>query len=183
MRLTSDITLAQTRSADLVEARYYGADHIAGWEKSWEWQRLFPWMSCYVVEGDRVFGMLDLFPVHWDYFRRLLAGETDTDALTPSDIVDLRKDKPGSYPMLLLTVILAEECRGEGWLRRMFLDRVAFFESLEARGFSFPEVVTENFTEDGRRFSESRGFRLVAEQHRGGLVYAMPWAPFTASFR
>lgn len=180
MNLTSRLTLELVQAADRLEARYYGADHIAGWEKSWAWQQAFPWMSSYMEEDGEILAMLDLFPVHWDFYRRLRTGETDTDHLPDSGIVDLETAEPGAYPMLLMTVIVAEEHRDKGLLRLMFSDRIACYREYGARGFDFPVVCTENFTDEGRRFSEKRGFAQTAENSAGGTVYEMPWDTFCA---
>lgn len=182
MNLRRELTLAQVQAADRLEARYYGADHIAGWEKSWAWQKAFPWMSSFMEEDGEILAMVDLFPVHWAYYRRLLAGETDTDHLADGDIVDLQVAEPGSYPLLLLTVIAAEEIRGQGVLRQLFADRIACVRDWEARGFSFPVVGTENFTDEGRNFSEKRGFILAAGNKAGGVVYETSWERFAAGW-
>ena len=182
MNLHSELTLDLVKAADRLEARYYGADHIAGWQKSWAWQQAFPWMSSYMEEDGEILAMLDLFPVHWAFYRKLLAGETDTDHLEDGDIVDLPHAGPGPYPMLLMTVIVAEEVRGQGVLGQLFSDRIACYRDWEAKGFSFPVVGTENFTADGRRFSEGRGFIPVSQNEAGGFVYEMPWELFAAGW-
>lgn len=182
MNLISELTLDLVKAADRLEARYYGAGHIAGWEKSWAWQQAFPWMSAYMEENGEILAMLDLFPVHWAFYRKLLAGQTDTDHLMDGDIVNLPEAEAGSYPMLLMTVIAAEEIRGQGVLGRLFSDRIACYREWEARGFSFPVVGTENFTVDGRRFSERQGFSPVFRNPAGGFVYEMPWERFAAGW-
>jgi len=180
MNLTSQPSLELIKAADRLEARYYGEDHIAGWQKSWAWQQAFPWMSSYMEENGEILAMLDLFPVHWGFYRRLLAGETDTDSILDAEIVDLRAAAPGAYPMLLMTVIVAEEIRGQGVLQRLFSDRISCYREFETRGFSFPVVATENFTGEGCGFSEKRGFAQRTHNSAGGTVYEMPWNAFCA---
>lgn len=178
MRLLNQLTSGQMREAESLESRYYGENHIAGWVKSMEWQQSYPWMSCFVEERDKIVAFLDLFPVHWDFYNKLLIGERDTDQLEDHDIVDLDHASPGQYPLLLLTIIVAEEVRNQGILHLMFRDRIEYYSKLKGRGFEFPMVGTENFTDDGCSFSRKRGWKLQLEKGPNHHIYEVDWATF-----
>jgi hypothetical protein len=166
------------QDAESLECQYYNPDHVAGWEKSMEWQESFPWMSCFIENQDKIVAFLDLLPVHWSFYDKLLKGEADTDQLAEGGIVDLNHAAPGQYPMLLLTIIVAEEVRNQGVLHLMFSDRIEYYSKLESSGFEFPVVVTENFTAEGCGFSKKRGWNLQLEKSPTHHIYEVDWANF-----
>ncbi len=178
MRLLNQLTPEQMQDAEKLEIRYYGANHVAGWEKSMEWQQAFPWMSCFVEKQDKIVAFLDLLPVTWDFYHKLLKGERDTDHLDEADIVDLAHASPGQYPLLLLTIIVADEVRNQGLLHLMFRDRIEYYKSLKVQGFEFPVVGTENFTAEGCSFSQKRGWILQLEKSPTHHIYEVDWTGF-----
>ncbi len=178
MRLLNQLTPQQMQEAEKLEIRYYGENHVAGWEKSMEWQQSYPWMSCFVQEQDKILAFLDLIPVQWDFYNKLLKGERDTDHLDEGDIIDLDHAPSGQYPLLLLTIIVAEEARNKGLLHLMFQDRIDYYKSLEMKGLKFPVVVTENFTAEGCGFSKKRGWALQLEKSPTHHIYELDWAAF-----
>jgi len=178
MKLLYELTPQQMQEAEKLECQYYGEDHVAGWIKSMEWQQAYPWMSCFVENQDKIVAFLDLMPVHWEYYDKLLQGESDTDQLDDCDMVDLDHALPGQYPLLLLTVIVSEEVRNRGVLHLMFQDRIKYYTELEARGFGFPVVGTENFTAEGCSFSQKRGWNLRLEKSPNHRIYEVDWAKF-----
>ena len=183
MRLLNQLTSKQMQDADRLESRYYGKDHMAGWQKSMEWQTAFPWMSCFIEDGGNIVAFLDLLPVHWAFYDKLMAGETDTDQLDHGDIVDLAQAAPGKYPLLLLTVILAEEYRGQGLIHRMIQDRLKFYTEIQDKGFEFPVVGTENFTADGCAFSQKQGWAPVKQKSPTHRIFQVDWTSFQNTWR
>ena len=178
MNLLHQLTEALMMEADKLEARYYGEEHMAGWQKSMAWQERFPWMSSFMEEGGKIVAFVDLMPVHWEFYDRLMKGEADTDQMGEQDIVDLKTASPGKYPLLLLTVIVAEEVRKQGVLSTLFRDRVAAYKKYEEVGFDFPVVGTENFTADGCAFSSRNGWDLCLEKSPTHRIYQVDWAKF-----
>ena len=67
MNLLHQLTEALMMEADKLEARYYGEEHMAGWQKSMAWQERFPWMSSFMEEGGKIVAFVDLMPVHWEF--------------------------------------------------------------------------------------------------------------------
>jgi len=178
MNLLYELTPKQMQEAERLECQYYGENHVAGWIKSMEWQQAYPWMSCFVENQDKIVAFLDLMPVHWAFYDKMIQGETDTDQLGDCDMVDLDHASPGQYPLLLLTVIVSQECRNQGLLHLMFRDRIDYYAKLEARGFEFPVVGTENFTAEGCSFSQNRGWNLRLEKSPTHHVYEVDWVAF-----
>ena len=178
MNLLHHLTPMLMMEADKLEARYYGEEHMAGWQKSIAWQERFPWTSGFMEENGKIVAFVDLMPVHWDFYDGLLKGETDTDRLDETDMVDLNTAAPGKYPLLLLTVIVAEEYRGRGLIHKLLSDRIDFYTGLRARGFEFPVVGTENFTADGCAFSGRQGWELIHEKSPTHHIYQVDWAAF-----
>jgi hypothetical protein len=178
MRLLNQLNPQQMQEAERLEIRYYGENHVAGWETSMEWQQSFPWMSCFVEKHDKIVAFLDLMPVQWDFYNKLLLGERNTDQLDEDDMVDLDHASPGQYPLLLLTIIVAEESRNQGLLHLMFQDRIEYYSKLKGGGFEFPIVGTENFTAEGCSFSQKRGWRLRLEKSPTHHIYEVDWAAF-----
>lgn len=166
------------REAERLECQYYGENHVAGWDKSMEWQQAYPWMSCFVEKQDKIVAFLDLMPVRWDFYNKLLQGESDTDHIDDCDIVDLDNASPGQYPLILLTVIVSEEVRNQGVLHLMFRDRIKYYKELGKKGFDFPVVGTENFTAEGCSFSQKRGWKLELEKSPNHRIYQVDWATF-----
>jgi hypothetical protein len=178
MKLIHQLTPQQMQYAEKLECQYYDPNHVAGWIKSMEWQQSFPWMSCFVENQDKIVAFLDLLPVHWAFYDKLLLGEADTDQLDEGDVVDLNHESSGRFPLLLLTIIVAEEVRNQGVLRLMFRDRIAYYKGLESKGFEFPVVGTENFTEEGCSFSQNRGWTLRLEKSPNHRIFEVDWAAF-----
>lgn len=178
MNLLHQLTPTLMMEADKLEARYYGEEHMAGWQKSIAWQERFPWSSSFMEADGEIVAFVDLMPVHWDFFDKLMKGDTDTDQLDEGDIVDLAVASPGAYPLLLLTVVVAEEYRGQGLIHKLLSDRIGFYNSLQGQGFSFPVVGTENFTEDGCAFSSRQGWALLLEKSPTHRIYQVDWAAF-----
>lgn len=176
MKLLHQLTPDQMMEADKLEARYYGEEHMAGWQKSMAWQERFPWMSSFMESDGKIVAFVDLMPVHWDFYDKLMRGETDTDHLDVPDIVDLNAAVPGEYPLLLLTIIAAEEFRGRGLIHKLLSDRIVFYSGLRERGFEFPVVGTENFTADGCAFSSRQGWDLILEKSPTHRIYQVDWA-------
>ena len=178
MRLLHQLTPEQMQEAESLECQYYNPDHVAGWEKSMEWQQSFPWMSCFIEKQDKIVAFLDLLPVHWSFYNKLLIGESDTDQFEAADVVDLANEPPGRFPLLLLTVIVSEEVRNQGALHLMFRDRIEYYTKLADNGFEFPVVGTENFTADGCGFSQKRGWNLRLEKSPTHHIYEVDWTAF-----
>lgn len=178
MKLLYHLSPEQMQEAERLECQYYGVDHVAGWIKSMEWQKSYPWMSCFVEKQDKIVAFLDLMPVHWEFYEELIRGERDTDQLEDIDVVDIDHGSPGQYPLLLLTVIVSEEVRNQGLLHLMFRDRIEYYKNLEAKGFTFPVVGTENFTAEGCAFSQTRRWNLRLQKSPNHRIYEVEWAKF-----
>jgi hypothetical protein len=178
IKLLYQLTPAQMQEVDRLESRFYGENHVAGWVKSMEWQRSYPWMSCFVEIQGKIVAFLDLMPVRWEFYDKLLQGKSDTDQLDDCDIIDLNHASPGQYPLLLLTIIVSEEYRNQGLLHLMFQDRINYYKKLQSNGFEFPVVGTENFTPEGCSFSQKRGWNLIIDKSPNHHIYEVDWAAF-----
>lgn len=178
MRLVHRITLQQMMESDHLEEKYYGREHISGWEKSWEWYQLYPWMTRFVEEDGKIAGLLDFFPVTNEYLEKMLSGELGEDDLASEHILDLNIAPPGVYPMFLFTILVDEIHRGKGALEMLFADRFSYYDSLAGKGIRFGQVVTENVTVAGCRFSERLGLEKALVKEGGSTIYSLPYLQF-----
>lgn len=158
-----------------LESRYYDSSHITPPEESFEIAKRFPWSEAVLLDDeneDRVIGFLDLFPVSHAFSDRLKSGSYNDCALTPEDLLDPETTPPGAYPLFLCCIVIDDAYRGQGALSLLFQHQLLVLHAFTSRGITFSEVITDNVTELGERFSLRLGFQKVCDTQFGSKIYA-----------
>lgn len=160
--------------ADL-ELLYYGEDFITPPQEAYRWYLRYPWTVVAELEDDRVVGFVNLFPVKEPIARALRAGEFNDHFLTLDGVEDIDSAPAGPLHMFLSCVVVDRAHRARGLTRRLLRRAVEQYAHVGQR---CTEVVTDNVTADGERFSRRYGFRPLCRSDHDSAVYTQPWAEF-----
>lgn len=173
--ITQRLNRAHFDQMELLERRFYSPAFITPAEESYAYYTRFPLSTVAALDGDKAVGFVNLFPVIEEVYRALLKGTFNDSGLTFRDILDV--SSPGASPVHLFLSCIAVDPA----YRKQGAAKALLGAALTAYGDSLSEcrdVVTDNVTQEGRRFSERLGFRFVCRSDHGSTVYAMPYPDF-----
>lgn len=158
-----------------LEEQYYGAEFITPPQEAWRWYARYPYTVVAELVDDAVVGFVNLFPVKADIYEALREGRFNDHFLTLEGVEDIAG--PGEAPLhMFLSCVLVEPAyREQGLTRRLLAKAAAQYAAVRHRCTA---VVTDNVTEEGERFSQRYGFRLLCHSDHGSAVYALSWAEF-----
>lgn len=158
-----------------LELLYYGEDFITPPQEAYRWYQRYPYTVVAALYDDRVVGFVNLFPVEEHIAMALRAGAFNDHFLTLDGVKDI--DKDGSEPlyMFLSCVVVDAEYRSLGLTRRLLRHAVEQYQHVGERCV---EVVTDNVTTEGERFSQRYGFRFICRSDHDSVVYIQSWAEF-----
>lgn len=205
LRMLKRLDLGHFREMEALERACYSEEYITPAEEAYAWYLAAPNTTIALVdeggsepdeggEGTNgpIVGFVNLFPVSERVYRGLRAGTFNDRDLTVADVVTLPRptqghatpgsapDTPGPLHMFLSCILVDSAHRGGAVTRRLLQEAVARYAPIE---HLVDEVVTDNVTPEGVRFSQRWGFEPVCVSNHGSQVFAQPYAAFARRVR
>lgn len=158
-----------------LELMYYGEDFITPPQEAYRWYRRYPYTVVAALHDDCVVGFVNLFPVKESIAKALRAGAFNDHFLTLEGVVDI--DNTGDEPlyMFLSCVVVDAAYRAGGLTRQLLCQAIEQYAHVWHR---CTEVLTDNVTAEGERFSQRYGFHFICRSDHGSVVYTQTWADF-----
>lgn len=175
MKLGHSLSYAHFEQMEQLELLYYGPEYITPAKEAYRWYQHYPYTVVAAEEAGQIVGFVNLFPVKEPIAQALKAGEFNDHDLTPEGVVDLAADQQAPLHMFLSCVLVEPEYRRQGLTRTLLRAAAEQYASVYHRCV---EVITDNVTEEGERFSQRYGFRKLCHSLHGSVVYGQPWQHF-----
>lgn len=161
-----------------LEHRYYGEEFITPPQEAYRWYLRYPYTVVAAAEGDEVVGFVNLFPVKPAIYEALRAGRFNDHFLTLEGVADPEADPGSPLHMFLSCIVVAEAYRATGLARALLQAAVQQYAPVYHR---CTEVLTDNVTAQGERFSRRYGFRFLCRSDHASAIYRQSWADFAAA--
>lgn len=174
-QVLSGLKYAHFEQMAQLERKYYGEEFITPPHEAYRWYLRYPYTVVAVSDADKVVGFVNLFPVKQDIFNALKAGCFNDHFLTLDGVEDIHADTAAPLYMFLCCVVVDAEYRVHGLTPLLLQHAVAQYAPVRHR---CTEVVTDNVTEDGERFSRRYGFRHLCASDHESAVYVQAWSDF-----
>lgn len=204
MDFKKTFTLDDYRQMYELEKKFYDESHITPYEEAYRWHLKFPNHCRAMEEHGCIIGFVDLFPVKADVFQQLLRGNFNDRDLKEDDLADPewtdsertgsertgsewanqeRTDiQPvGTLYMFLSCLVVEKNYRHTDVLKRLLLSHIEYYHRYMERGWKIDQIITDNVTKDGERFSERMGFQRVAESDHSSSVFLKPYGSFVTA--
>lgn len=205
LRVLGALDMGRFEEMERLEAGCYGPEFIAPAAEAYAWYLRLPDSTVALADGaGAVVGFVNMFPVTDGVYRALRAGTFNDADLKASDVVDVSglaagpgpksEGAPTSGPqpgsegvptsgplhMFLSCIVVERAHRGGEVARALLREAVARYERIEGL---VDEIVTDNVTPEGVRFSRRWGFAPVCASDHASQVFAQPYAVFVRRVR
>lgn len=205
LRVLGALDMGRFEEMERLEAGCYGPEFIAPAAEAYAWYLRLPDSTVALADGaGAVVGFVNMFPVTDGVYRALRAGTFNDADLKASDVVDVSglaagpgpksEGAPTSGPqpgsegvptsgllhMFLSCIVVERAHRGGEVARALLREAVARYERIEGL---VDEIVTDNVTPEGVRFSRRWGFAPVCASDHASQVFAQPYAAFVRRVR
>ncbi|MBE6418102.1 MAG: GNAT family N-acetyltransferase [Akkermansiaceae bacterium] len=175
VRILADLDDAHFEQMAQLERLYYGEEFITPPQEAYSWYVRFPYTVVAAADADKVVGFVNLFPVKSFIYEALRAGRFNDHFLTSDGVEDIRTAADTPLHMFLCCIVVHAAYRAQGLTRLLLQQAVAQYAPVRHR---CTEVVTDNVTAAGERFSRRYGFRLLCQSNHDSAVYAQTWQDF-----
>lgn len=175
MKLGHSLSYAHFEQMEQLELLYYGPEYITPAEESYRWYQHYPYTVVAAEAAGKIVGFVNLFPVKEHIAQALKAGVFNDHDLTPEGVVDLAAVQQGPLHMFLSCILVKPEYRRHGLTLTLLRAAAAQYASVYHRCV---EVITDNVTAEGERFSQRYGFRKLCLSHHNSVVFSQPWQHF-----
>ena len=205
LRVLGALDMGRFEEMERLEAGCYGPEFIAPAAEAYAWYLRLPDSTVALADGaGAVVGFVNMFPVTDGVYRALRAGTFNDADLKASDVVDVSglaagpgpgsegapasgprpgsegAPAPGPLHMFLSCIVVDRAHRGGEVARALLREAVARYECIEGL---VDEIVTDNVTPEGVRFSRRWGFAPVCASDHASQVFAQPYAAFAHRVR
>lgn len=193
LRVLGALDMGRFEEMERLEAGCYGSEFIAPAAEAYAWYLRLPDSTVALADGaGAVVGFVNMFPVTDGVYRALRAGTFNDADLKASDVVDVSglaagpgpgfegAPAPGPLHMFLSCIVVDRAHRGGEVARALLREAVARYERIEGL---VDEIVTDNVTPEGVRFSRRWGFAPVCASDHASQVFAQPYAAFVRRVR
>lgn len=158
-----------------LERLFYDDSFITPAAESERLFRLYPYTLVAVADGNMIAGFVNLFPVKKHIYDALVNGILNDHDLTAEAVTNLSQHRGEPLHMFLSCIVVAPAYRTMGLARTLLTAAVQpYLPYLEY----CQQVVTDNVTDDGVRFSQRYGFRPVGSSHHASSIFVQPFADF-----
>jgi len=179
MRIHSKKTIEDYKKMEVMELKYYDAEHVTPYTESFEWAQYCPESDVMLMDKDRIVGFMDILPIKKTVFEGIKEGCFNDKYLTTADIARKQDLKAGAHVDLLLScVVIEEEYRKTDALAMLLLAHLKYFMTFLEEGITIDFVVTSNVTDEGIHFSQKMGFQKVCHSDHGTEIYLIPFCDF-----
>ena len=205
LRVLGALDMGRFEEMERLEAGCYCPEFIAPAAEAYAWYLRLPDSTVALADGaGAVVGFVNMFPVTDGVYRALRAGTFNDADLKASDVVDVSglaagpgpgsegapasgprpgsegAPAPGPLHMFLSCIVVDRAHRGGEVARALLREAVARYERIEGL---VDEIVTDNVTPEGVRFSRRWGFAPVCASDHASQVFAQPYAAFVRRVR
>ena len=193
LRVLGALDMGRFEEMERLEAGCCGPEVIAPAAEAYAWYLRLPDSTVALADGaGAVVGFVNMFPVTDGVYRALRAGTFNDADLKASDVVDVSglaagpgpgsegAPAPGPLHMFLSCIVVDRAHRGGEVARALLREAVARYERIEGL---VDEIVTDNVTPEGVRFSRRWGFAPVCASDHASQVFAQPYAAFVRRVR
>lgn len=149
-----------------LEQQYYPIDFITPARESYAWYLAHPDTYRVVFHKDTLVGFMNLFSVSPNIWIALNDGSFNDRYLTADEILKI-DDRDRVYPLFLSCIVVDEGHRQKGATLMLLNAYVAYFDHLIEQGFQFSDIITDNVTEAGLRFSKKLGLEVYGTTSHG----------------
>ena len=177
MTLTNTLTPAHFEMMAELERSFYSEEFITPPEQAYAWYVRYPHTALAALDGSRVAGFVNLFPVKEPVMERLIGGLLNDRELTHEDIADIHASGTAPLHMFLCCIAVAKEYRRQRVTRALLRAAVAQYAPVADR---CGQIVTDNVTAEGERFSLRYGFLPVRPSDHASRVYIQSYKSFAA---
>lgn len=178
------LELAHFEEMEQLELACYGEEYITPAAEVYAWYLAAPDTTVALADAaGRIAGFINLFPITERVHRGLLAGTFNDRDLTAADVSSASPTPATGAPlhMFLSCIVVSEAHRGGGIVStRLLAEAVARYAPIE---HLVDDIVTDNVTSQGARFSRRWGFEPVCVSDHGSQVFAQPYARFVQRVR
>jgi len=171
MHIKKNLTEQDFIEMEALEKRYYSEEYIADYHDAHDWYTDLPFTTVAAEDQGKIIGFLELFPVSDKVFALLKEGAFNDKYLEKSEIIDVSRPVGSPVNLFFSCIVIDEAYRKTDTLKMMLKYYAAFYSSLAADGLDIENVIIDNVTEDGERFSGRMGFERLTESDHGTVVY------------
>lgn len=181
MKIKENLTLADFKKMKVLESKFYEDEFITPYEEVYDWYSKFDFSIRIVEDKGQVVGFLNLFPINDDIFNLLKKGEFNDKYLKTSHIVNienLNSSKHQSGINLFLSCILIDaDYRKTNALKLLLEEYSKYYSEVEEK-ITVNNVITDNVTESGARFSKRLGFDKIVDSNHESEVFMIDFQKF-----
>lgn len=174
MKIKKNLTLEDFKKMKVLESKFYEDEFITPYEEVYDWYSKFEYSIRIVEDKGQVVGFLNLFPIKDEIFNLLKSGEFNDKYLKTDHIVDLKNldlNKCQNGINLFLSCILIDaDYRKTNALKLLLEEYAKYYSKVEER-VTINNVITDNVTESGARFSRRLGFNKVTDSNHESEVF------------
>ncbi len=153
-----------------LEKLYYDEDYITKAEESYRWY-IHSSNSIVVIEHNgEIVGFMNMFPIKDEIFNKIKNGEYNDKFMTYKDVVLLDEREELIHNLFLSCIVIHEKYRGGEALKILLQEYLRIYEQYVSRGFKFNNVITDNVTENGVKFSKKIGLKPIIESDHGSTI-------------
>ena len=149
-----------------LERQYYDEEFITPIKESYEWYLNRPHSYRVAKQDNKVVGFMCLFPISKHLASDILSGAYSDVSMTYQDILELSNLEMNEPNTLFLSCIVVEREYRQFKVSRML---VSSYCDLYA-DFYCGDVLCDNVTEDGVRFSQKLGMSKVCDSHHQSII-------------
>jgi len=179
MQIKRALTIEDFKQMEAMEKEYYSSDFIADYHDAFDWYHALSFTTMAIEDQGKIIGFVDLFPVTATIFELIKGGNFNDKNLKTHDIIDLHIAKTGRYNLFLSCVVIDRSYRGTQALKILLEAYVDFYHGYASQGIDFDEIITDNVTHEGERFSERLGFKMLLESDHETVVYCQKYRDFS----
>ena len=165
-----------------LEKSFYNEEFITPADEAWRWYEQHPHSVTVAMDGEKLAGFVNLFPVRQELYNAIVAGEFNDADLVADDIVSLEDLADPAQPcqMFLSCIVIDESHRSQG-LTHALLKAAA--EQYLPWAERLERVAVDTVTADGSRFAERLGFRFLRHSSHDSRIYEQDFGSFIQNIR
>lgn len=179
MNIKTTLSLADFAQMESMEKEYYGPEFITDYNEAFDWYTRFSFTTMAIEDQGRIVGFLDLFPITQETFDLISQGIFNDKNLTAYNIMDIRKTDLAQVNLFLSCIVIDRAYRKTDALKILLRCYVDYYNAFISRGILIDEIITDNVTHEGERFSKKIGFRKIRSTNHNSVVYGQKYAEFS----
>jgi hypothetical protein len=153
-----------------IEKNYWNEELISKPEITFEWSKHNPDTIVAVrdTKTNLLAGHLSIIPIDDKIYNKIKSGNyVDTEI----PIEHIKKyDSPGEYKLYCCATAIAPEYKGGPTFKMMIKEYIRKFNSFEKNGIYLTDVISDNLTSIGEKFSKISGMNLINTSNHNSKI-------------